>query len=361
MGFKFKFNFGKAVRNIVRDVSKVAPIALPIAGAVFGAGVGGGLLGSVLGKVGGGLLGSVLGKVGGGLLGSTLGRVAGGLVLGGLAGSLLSGRSGLNLTDKTSIQTIIPPHAQKGAEILEGLLGQSSQYAQTVASIKRPYLYQAEASFENLQRQIPELFDRAKGEISSFYDKSYSDISSLFGKAKGEISSLYDYLLGQTKNIITSEQAKQNARLGALGLLNTQAQQWTMSDILNRTALPILERKTEALAGLVGSETRALTNLIGEKTRKLTGLSEAQTDTMLKYLFAKPDFYVKFANEMVSTNPYLLEQQYKLDIAKAMMSIPTIVQPTYKQGLLGSLASLVGSGIGLYKLNNYKLNKLKLL
>jgi hypothetical protein len=167
-------------------------------------------------------------------------------------------------------------------------------------------LEQAKASFENLQTEIPNLFSRTKSEVSS----------------------LYDDLLSRTRDIITSEQAKQSAKLGALGLLNTQAQQWTMADILNRTAFPVLQ----------------------EKTKTLAGLTEAEANALLKYLFMRPEFYARIADEMVSTNPYLLEQQYKLDIAKAMMGVPTIVQPTYKQGLLGSLPSLVGSGIGLYKL-----------
>jgi len=256
----------------------------------------------IIGTIAGGLIGGKIGGILGGAFGSNIGRI-----IGGVAGGMLGGSAGgIRLQDQFSTQVTIPPYAQKGASILEQLLGQSSQYAQTVASIKRPYLDQAKASFESLQTEIPNLFSRTKSEVSS----------------------LYEDLLSRTQNIITSEQAKQNARLGALGLLNTQAQQWTMADILNRTAFPILQ----------------------EKTRALAGLSEAQTDTMLKYLFAKPDFYIRLADEMVSVNPYILEQQYKMDIAKALMGVPTIVQPIYKQGLLSSLPQIVGSGIGLYKL-----------
>jgi len=268
---------GKAFRKILKP-------ALPIAGALLGGWVGG--------KIGGALAGA---------LGSKVGRV-----VGGVAGGMLGASGGIRLQDQYSTQVMIPPYAQKGASILEQLLGQAPQYAQVVASIKRPYLEQAITSLESLQTEIP----------------------SLFSRTKSEVSSLYENLLSRTRDIIQSEQAKQNARLGALGLLNTQAQQWTMADILNRTAFPILQ----------------------EKTRTLAGLSEAQTDAMLKYLFAKPDFYARLADEMVSVNPYILEQQYKLDIAKTLMGVPTIVQPVYKQGLLSSLPPLVASGIGLYKL-----------
>jgi hypothetical protein len=278
-----KLKLGKAFKNIGK-------VALPIAGTLLGGWVGG--------KVGG-ILGGALGK--------NIGRA-----VGGVAGGLLSGGGkALGLQDRYSIQVMIPPYAQKGAQILEDLLGQFSQFAQTIADIKRPYLEQAKTSFESLRTQIP----------------------SLFSTARSEISSLYEDLLSQTRDIITSEQAKQNTRLGALGLLNTQAQQWTMADILNRTAFPVLQ----------------------EKTRTLAGLTEAQTNALLKYLFMKPDFYTRFADEMVATDPFLLEQQYKMDIAKTMMGVPTIEQPIYQRGLLRDLIPIAGlAGIELLK---YKLLK----
>jgi hypothetical protein len=274
------------LRRIGRGIGRILRPALPIVGAVLGGWAGG--------KIGGAL---------GGALGRNVGRIVGG-VAGGLVGGSASGT--INLQDKYSTQVMIPPYAQRGTQILEDLLGQSSQYAQTVANTKRPYLEQAITSLENLRTEIP----------------------SVFSKAKGEVSNLYENLLSRTKDIITSEQAKQNAKLGALGLLNTQAQQWTMADILNRTAFPVLQ----------------------EKTRALTGLTEAETNALLKYLFMRPEFYVRITDEMVATDPTLLEQQYKLDIAKAMMGVPTIVQPIYRRGLLSYLPPLTLSGIGLYSL-----------
>jgi hypothetical protein len=272
---------GKTIRRILRP-------ALPIAGALLGGWAGG--------KIGGALAGALGGKVG--------------KVVGGVAGGLLGGGGKVfGLQDRYSTQVIIPPYAQRGAQILEDLLGQSSQFAQTIANVKRPYLEQAKASFESLQTEIP----------------------SLFGRAKGEVSNLYEDLLSRTQDIITSEQAKQNAKLGALGLLNTQAQQWTTADILNRTAFPIMQ----------------------ERTKALTSLTTAETDTLLRYLFMKPDFYMRFSDEMVATDPYLLEQQYKMDIAKAMMGVPTIVQPIYQRGLLRDLMPAVGlAGLELLR---YKL------
>jgi hypothetical protein len=276
-----KLKLGKVFKNIGK-------VALPIAGTLLGGWVGG--------KVGG-ILGGALGK--------NIGRAVGG-VAGGLLGG---GGKALGLQDQYSTQVMIPPYAQRGAQILEDLLGQSSQFAQTIASIKRPYLEQAKASFESLQAEIPNLFSRTKSEVSS----------------------LYEDLLGRTRDIITSEQAKQNARLGALGLLNTQAQQWTMADILSRTAFPIIQ----------------------EKTKALTDFATSEADTMLRYLFMKPDFYAKFGEEMVATDPFLLEQQYRMDMAKGMMSVPTVVQPIYQRGLLRDLLppiAQVGTSLLMYRL-----------
>ena len=153
----------KKIRKIIKPV-------LPIAGALLGGWVGG-------------KIGSMLG----GALGKNIGRAVGGIA-GGLFGG---GGKALGLQDKYSTQVMIPPYAQKGAQILEGLLGQSSQFAQTIANIKHPYLEQAKASFESLQSEIPNLFSRTKSEVSN----------------------LYEDLLLRTRDIITSEQAKQNVRL----------------------------------------------------------------------------------------------------------------------------------------------------
>lgn len=247
-------------------------------------------IGKVLGRV---VKGAVGGFIGGGF--NPIGAIVGGV--GGLAGSLLGGNK---TSGSVSYTTYIPPYAQQGANILNELLRQSPQFAQTIANIKRPYLEQAKSSFENLQTEIPNLFSRTKGEVSS----------------------LYDNLLSQTRDIITSEQAKQNTKLSALGLLNTQAQQWILADILNRTAFPVLQ----------------------EKTKEQANLTKAEADVLLKYLFMKPDFYAKFGDEMASINPFLLEQQHNINIAKLLMGVPTIVQPFYKKGLLDYLPAFVDVG-----------------
>jgi ABC-type uncharacterized transport system YnjBCD substrate-binding protein len=71
---------------------------------------------------------------------------------------------------------------------------------------------------------------------------------------------------------------------------------------------------------------------------------------MLRYLFMRPEFYARISDEMVATDPTILEQQYKMDIAKALMGVPTIVQPIYRRGLLHDLIPLAGlAGMELLK------------
>jgi len=246
-------------------------------------------------------IGKAIGRVFKGAVGGFLGSGGNpiGALIGGIGG-LIGGSSGGKIGGSVSYSAYIPPYAQQGANILNELLKQSPRFAQTMTSIRRPYLEQAKASFENLQTEIPALFSRTKGEVSS----------------------LYDNLLSQTRDIITSEQAKQSLKLGALGLLNTQAQQWTLADILNRTAFPILK----------------------EKANELAGLTKSEADVLSKYLFMRPDFYAKFGDEMASIDPFLFEQQYKMNIAKALMGVPTVVQPFYKKGLLDYLPAFVSAG-----------------
>jgi hypothetical protein len=92
-----------------------------------------------------------------------------------------------------------------------------------------------------------------------------------------------------------------------------------------------------------------------EKTKTLAGLTTTEADTLLRYLFMKPDFYMRFRDEMVATDPFLLEQQRRMDIAKALMGVPTIVQPIYQRGLIRDLIPIAGlAGIELLR---YKLLK----
>jgi hypothetical protein len=242
-----------------------------------------------LGSIGKALGGAIAGFLGSGF--NPIGAIAGGI------GGLLSGGGGRG---SVSFQSYIPPYAQQGANILNELLKQAPQFAQNVASIKRPYIDRAIASFETAP----------------------SEIRNIFSGTKGEVGSLFDDLLAQQQSIIQSEQAKQNLKLGALGLLNTQAQQWTLADILNRTAFEVLKDKTEALANLTGSKAQAL----------------------LQHLFAEPSFYSTIADELLQTDPQWIEWQTKLGIANSLMGVPTAVQPFYKKGLLDYLPAFAQVG-----------------
>jgi hypothetical protein len=243
----------------------------------------GGVAGSLLGGWAGGKLGSMLG----GALGGKIGKVAGGV-----AGGML-GATGGRLQGSQSIQMQIPPYAQQGADILMQLLNQTPNFAQTTVSLTRPYIDRAIQSFETMP----------------------TDLRGVFGEARDEITRNFSDLLARQQSIIQAEQSKQNTRLGALGLLNTQAQQWTMADILNRTAFETLRDQTQALTNLIGGRTQSLAN----------------------YLFMRPEFYANITDKLVQTDPQLLEYQAKMDIAKALMGVPTIAQPVYKKGLLDYL------------------------
>jgi hypothetical protein len=257
-------------RRVGKTLGRVGRYALPVVGALVGGWAGG--------KIGG-ILGGAFGK--------TVGRT-----VGGLAGGLL-GATGGRLQGSQSIDTQIPPYAQKGADILMQLLNQTPNFTQTTASLTRPYIDRAISSMETMP----------------------SDLRGIYGEAESEIRRNFDDLLARQQDIIQSEQARQNLRLGALGLLNTQAQQWTMADILNRTAFETLRDQTTALTNLTGAKTQSLAN----------------------YLFMRPEFYANITDRLVQTDPQLLEYQAKMDIAKALMGVPTIVQPTYRKGLLDYL------------------------
>jgi hypothetical protein len=251
-----------------------------------------------LGGIGKALTGAITGFLGSGF--NPIGAIIGGI------GGLLSGGSG-GMSGSVSYQAYIPPYAQQGANILNELLKQTPQFAQNIVSIKKPYIDKALQSFESMP----------------------TDISNIFGRTKSDVSNLYENLLTRTQDIITSEQAKQNVKLGALGLLNTQAQQWTMADILNRTAFDVLKKETEALANLTGSEAQAL----------------------LQHLFAKPKFYSSIAEELLQTDPQWLEWQTKLNIANSLMGVPTAVQPFYKKGLLDYLPAFAQVGQTIVRLS----------
>ncbi len=249
------------MKRLFRNVGKVLKPALPVIGGVAGALLGGKF----------GMAGRVIGGAVGSLLGGSMGRVQG----------------------SQSIQMQTPPYAQQGANILMQLLNQTPNFAQTTASLTRPYIDRAISSMETMP----------------------TDLRGVFGEAETDIRRNFSDLLTQQQSIIQSEQAKQNLRLGALGMLNTQAQQWTMADILNRTAFETLRDQTQALTNLTGARTQSLAN----------------------YLFMRPEFYANITDKLVQTDPSLLEYQAKLDLAKAMMGVPTIAQPIYKKGLLDYL------------------------
>ena len=243
------------------------------------------------------ILKSVL-PIAGALLGAKFFGSWGGLI-GGVLGGLV-GSSRVRLRGSEKIQSYIPPYAQKGADLLMQLLNQTPQISQTTANIMRPYINKAIASIESMPTDIRDVFDSTKSEIQKYYDD----------------------LLKKQSSIIQTEQAKQNLKLGVLGLLNTQAQQWTMADILNKTAFETLREKTKALTNLTG----------------------AQTKSLVDYLFARPDYYISISEKLVQTDPSVLEFQTKMDIAKALMGVPTIVQSTYKKGLLDYLPAFAQLG-----------------
>jgi hypothetical protein len=287
-------------RKVGKALGKVGKYALPVVGALIGGWAGGKIgakLGGVFGKTVGKAVGGVKGSAIGAKLGGSAGRVIGGVV-GGIAGSKLGssvsdGVSFEGLRGSHSINMHIPPYAQKGADILMQLLNQTPNFAQTTANLTRPYIDRAISSMETMP----------------------SDLRSIYSEAESEIRRNFGDLLTRQQNIIQSEQARQNLKLGALGLLNTQAQQWTMADILNRTAFETLRDQTTALTNLTGAKTQSLAN----------------------YLFMRPEFYANITDKLVQTNPQLLEYQTKMDIAKALMGVPTIVQPKYRKGLFDYL------------------------
>jgi hypothetical protein len=246
-----------------------------------------------------GSIGKALGKVLGGAITGFLGSGFNpiGAIAGGIGGLLAGGSSG---GGSVSFQSYISPYAQQGANILNELLKQTPQFAENVANIKRPHINMAITSFETAP----------------------SEIRNIFGGVKSEVKNLFDNLLAQQQSIIQSEQAKQNLKLGALGLLNTQAQQWTLADLLNKTAFEVLKDKTEALANLTGSETQAF----------------------LQHLFAKPSFYSAIADNLLQTDQQFIEWQTKLGIANALMGVPTAVQPFYQKGLLDYLPAFAEVG-----------------
>ncbi len=280
------------MKRLFRKVGRILKPALPIAGAVAG-GLVGGKIGSALGGKVGKIVGGGVGGVVGGKLGS---RISGGKsvfdsvfdnVFGG------GGFGGGGLQGSHSIQMQVPPHAQQGANILMQLLNQTPNFAQTVSNLTRPYIDKAISSMETMP----------------------TDLRGVYSEAETDIRRNFGDLLTRQQSIIQSEQAKQNMRLGALGLLNTQAQQWTMADILNRTAFETLRDQTQALTNLTGARTQSLTN----------------------YLFMRPQFYADITDKLVQTDPSLLEYQSRMDIAKALLGVPTIAQPIYKRGLLDYL------------------------
>jgi len=266
------------VKRLFRRIGKILKPTLPIAGTLLGGWVGG--------KIGGALAGAV-------------GKKAGQIV-GGVAGSMLGASGGKSLQGSQSIQTHVPPYAQQGANILMDLLNQTPTISQTMASLTKPYIDKAIAFMENIPTELREVYREAETDISRYFTD----------------------LLNKQQSIIQAEQTKQNLKLGALGLLNTQAQQWVLADILNRTAFETLRDQTQALTNLTG----------------------ARTQSLVSYLFMRPEFYANVADSVIKTDPQILDFQTKMDIAKALFGVPTIVQPVYRRGLLDYLPTFAQLG-----------------
>jgi len=301
------------------------------------------VIGNILPAVGT-VVGTALGGPVGGAIGGALGTVGGGLLSGG-SKSLTSG--------SMSFPTYVPPYAQEGANLLNELLKQSPQFAQTIANIRKPYIEKALQSFEGIGSEIPNIFGKARGEIADVYKDIYLNIlPDLFNKGKSEVSGYYEDVLSKSKDIITAEQSKQNARLGALGLLNTQAQQWTLADILNRTAFDVLREKARALTGLTDLELQGDIAGARDYTRTISELFGSEANATLQYLLAKPQFYSQISDMLVQSEPSLIEQQYKMGIAEALMGVPTITQPIFQPPLTSYLRDIAQIGTTIFGLGN---------
>jgi len=281
----------KITKKITKGVKKLfkkplrlfalgSAVALPFLAPKLGLGA---LASGGLGKIAGVLRGSALSKLGlgalvsgglGALAGGGLGKIAG--VLGGsaLLSYLLSGG---RTKDDVIFSSYTPPHALYGVDVISSLLKKTPTIASEITELKKPYIDQAIRSAEEME---------------------------------GKVAGLYDTLLSQTKDMINRETTKQATRLGALGLANTQAMQWTTADILDKTKLPIIREKTRFLSQLT---------------------------------MTKPQLFAELADLATQKSSKLLEYEMSKDLAKALFGVPSVVQPKIKHGMTHYFPSIANT------------------
>ena len=197
-----------------------------------------------------------------------------GAIAGAIGGALLGGLLSKGFKPSVSFSSYTPPHAQLGADVISQLLSKTPNLSQRITELRRPYIEEAIRSAEELE---------------------------------GKVADLYDALLSQTEGMVDAEMRKQSARLGALGLANTQAMQWTQADILDKMKLPIMKEKTGILAQILQS---------------------------------KPKLYADLSELITSTDKELLEFDLKRNLAQALLGVPSVVQPVVKQSLFDYLPSI---------------------
>jgi len=197
-----------------------------------------------------------------------------GAIVGAIGGALLGGLLSRGSKPSVSYSSYTPPYAQLGANVISELLSKVPDLSQRITELRRPYIEEAIRSAEELESRVADL---------------------------------YDTLLSQTEDMIDAETRKQSARLGALGLANTQAMQWTQADILRKTKLPIMQEKTGILAQILQS---------------------------------KPKLYADLSELITSTDKELLEFDLKRNLAQALLGVPSVVQPVVKPSLFDYLPSI---------------------
>jgi len=214
------------------------------------------------------VLGGLLSKAGSlfkfPVLGGSAGSIAGALGGSAVLSYLLSGG---RMHDQVDFSSYTPPYAQQGADVITSLLQATPYLASEMVELKRPYIDQAIRSAEEME---------------------------------GRVAGLYDNLLTQTDEVVNREMTKQATKLGALGLANTQAMQWTTADILGKMKLPIMEEKTRLLSDIAMS---------------------------------KPKLYSEIADLALQKSGNVLAYEMSKDLARILFGVPSIVQPQVKPGM----------------------------
>jgi len=222
-----------------------------------------------------------------------------GAIAGAIGGALLGGLLSKGGGSSSSVSYQVPPFAQEGANILLQLLKQTPDISQRIASAMSPYISKASESVESMLDNIEREYREAKGEIGSYYDTA----------------------IAQSQQAIERELQKQAVALGVLGLLNTQAWQWTTADIIDKLKLALLREKAQALSKA----------------------SLLEPEALARAYMSMPSLYSELASLQTQIDPTLIEYGLKQNLAQALMGVPTIAQQTVKKGLLDYLPSVASS------------------